>query len=493
MKSFLYSFCLLFIAFSAFSQIPASGIYRIQELSAVPSKKSVYRDYTSVTYNAMHIPGFTEANIQHAIVAVDSLKKQLKILFIIDPEVPYDGQTDLGFATLKDGSQQQLHYTLGGLYTTLKDTTLTNYSADQNFNYHYWRDACYFRLYPNTFRIGACRVPLKKGDYYDQNNTLVQTITQDTIVTPKGKTVEQRYHLTINQPTEKFEQHTGFNHRFIDILRNNDTLQVPVYQHRSNTGPKIGSLKYGDYMAVKEADDDWFSVSTFTQKTEWDDSPVGRYLYDQQPQYRSYLVETNGYILKDDMYPPHWVVQNEKTVDYYFFVNTTTDTAEEGMLLPIAIKVMDTKTNKRVQQFDIACGISYSGENISGFIRLIDCNFDGYPDILTSAYTGGAGPNNISNIFIFNPKTKQFEFDEILSYLPQLQIDSKTKTILSFYRASAGTHGTEHYKYRNGELVKVYFYEESFSLSENNTLEITEEKLVKGKWIKAARKVHITN
>ena len=69
------------------------------------------------------------------------------------------------------------------------------------------------------------------------------------------------------------------------------------------------------------------------------------------------------------------------------------------------------------------------------------------------SHDGGAGPNNGYNFYIYNPKSKQFEYNQILSDLTQTQVDINTKTIRSFWRNGAAEHGSEEYKWINGELI----------------------------------------
>jgi len=86
-------------------------------------------------------------------------------------------------------------------------------------------------------------------------------------------------------------------------------------------------------------------------------------------------------------------------------------------------------------------------------IQSIDANFDGYPDLVIFENTGGAGPNSSYNYFLFDPTIGRFVRSEELSELTQPQIDPKTKSVQSFWRDGAATHGAATYAWIHGKLV----------------------------------------
>ena len=69
------------------------------------------------------------------------------------------------------------------------------------------------------------------------------------------------------------------------------------------------------------------------------------------------------------------------------------------------------------------------GQDSSYNISVDDFNFDNYMDI---AIFAGAGVSNyMNNFFIYNPKTKSYEYNENISRLPNVLIEKETKTVTS--------------------------------------------------------------
>lgn len=481
----LISFLIIHIA--AFAQIPQSGIYQSTGPKALPVAASPYTDVSSVTYNALHLPGFTEAFIKHAIVATDSINRQLKVLFIIDSAVAISGQESLGFATISQPVFKQFYYTLGGKFNSFKDSTLSAYGDDNNFNYHYWRDGCYFMLRPQTFRIGSCEVPSQAGDYAGQQRTRIETFHHDSVLTPLGKMPESSRHLQINQPNENFQlYHAG---PFKDILRNNSDRIISVYTKKDTTSTLSGYLKPGAYMVVKTEDDDWYQVSIFSQHAVHE-NPSVRIFTGGLPRLQASLKEVKGYVLKDALHPSLWILQQSSTDKFRFYVDAQPGLSDqETHYSPATIKVVERKTGRRHQLINNPGEVTWELKQIDNAIQLVDANFDGYPDIRIRAYTGGAGPNTADNIYLFNPVSQKFEINTEISELSQLEIDSRNKLIRTYWRAGAGVHGKAAYQVIRGKLKKVYYYEESYSAGDDDIINVTEEKLVNGKWIRKRKQI----
>lgn len=125
--------------------------------------------------------------------------------------------------------------------------------------------------------------------------------------------------------------------------------------------------------------------------------------------------------------------------------------------------------------------------DVTNVIEAVDVNFDGFLDLIVYAQSGGAGPNNSNNYYVFNPKTKKFIFNEMLSNLSQPRIDSKTKTVYAAWRDGAATHGSEKYKWINGKLVLIEYYETHY-LDEVN-VEETHTFLKNGKMVGKTKKI----
>lgn len=120
-------------------------------------------------------------------------------------------------------------------------------------------------------------------------------------------------------------------------------------------------------------------------------------------------------------------------------------------------------------------------------IHPIDVNFDGYPDLQFYSHSGGAGPNYGNNYYLYNPKTKQFDYHQKLSDLSQPTVDVKSKTISAAWRNGAGNWGSEKYKWINHKLTLVEYYEIRY-LDDDRIAE-THDKMIKGKMRKSTRVV----
>jgi hypothetical protein len=119
-----------------------------------------------------------------------------------------------------------------------------------------------------------------------------------------------------------------------------------------------------------------------------------------------------------------------------------------------------------------------------------DYNFDGHPDkkVFDSKGGGRYAVNEQFNIFLFNPKTKTYEFHERLSLFCNPYPDPKTKKVHSSGRN--GAMGGEHevYIWKESELVLI---ERTIIKDNNETEEIitTAEKLIDGKMTEVSRNV----
>ncbi|AOM80522.1 XAC2610-related protein [Pedobacter steynii] len=118
-------------------------------------------------------------------------------------------------------------------------------------------------------------------------------------------------------------------------------------------------------------------------------------------------------------------------------------------------------------------------------IHPVDVNFDGYPDLQIYSHSGGAGPNYGNNYYLYNPKTKRFDYHAKLSDLSQPEINVKTKSISAAWRNGAGNYGSEKYKWINRQLIQVEYYEIRYL--DENQIEETHHKMIKGKMRKKTR------
>lgn len=166
------------------------------------------------------------------------------------------------------------------------------------------------------------------------------------------------------------------------------------------------------------------------------------------------LLSFTGFAQKQDTSKYLWVKQKQQTKKFRFEVSGTDDdnySMSRGSV--DALKIINKKTGAVQLLTHIYCEIEGSIDN--DVVQVKDCNFDGYLDLMIYAHGGGAGPNYGYNFYLYNPQTEQFEYHKKLSDLSQVEVDSKTKTISSNWRASAGDHGGETYTFMADTLTEI--------------------------------------
>lgn len=243
-----------------------------------------------------------------------------------------------------------------------------------------------------------------------------------------------------------------------DILYLNEDM--PLYQEPNQKSPVIKQLYKGNSVAFISKTPDWYQVD--------DISADG--------------VITHGWINRDDLIKVQWYPQKAKTPLFRFLVGVDKTTNS-----PVAIAVIDRKTNARVQVLrdiypcekikehvqvvhdrDIFTCAQISDKKYDPdpdafksdeLIRLIDANFDKYPDLLMYGSSGGAGPNNADNYFLYHPKTRHFVFNKELSSMTQLEFDSKNHIVITSMRGSCCDHYSETYRFINNQLKLIKTWE----------------------------------
>src|SRR5690606_12385036 len=222
----------------------------------------------------------------------------------------------------------------------------------------------------------------------------------------------------------------------------------------------------------------WFSLNEnlFVQK----DSLNGLWLktsrFELVPYERQYLMasggktlrhrlkETAGWVRKEDLYRQQWKRHLTELPGFRSEVagvdrydgDEDGYTATRGML--DAIKVIDKKREQTVQ---VITGIGAEiTDTLNQCLHFVDANFDGYRDIVSAYADGGAGPNYVNIFYLFDPVTKRFVYDEGLSSLPQVEVDTVKRVIRSAWRNGAGQHGAAEYRFINGKMEQTYQWDQ---------------------------------
>jgi len=214
-------------------------------------------------------------------------------------------------------------------------------------------------------------------------------------------------------------------------------------------------LHEGDFLAITKEDDEWY-YGDFVY-------PNGKYI--------------SGKINKDSLlFDASTHIQDTKNHKLKILYSTNKQSFLMSATREIyAIRSYD-KNNKKIQTIRNAGYLT--NENYT--LNMIDVNFDGYSDMMIYSHDGGAGPNSGYNFYVYNPKSKRFEYNQTLSDLTQTQVNTKAKKITAAWRNGAAEHGYEEYKWINGnpimtkQIVETYLDEDKIRtvtcINENSKL-----------------------
>ncbi|RAS05023.1 XAC2610-related protein [Cupriavidus alkaliphilus] len=206
---------------------------------------------------------------------------------------------------------------------------------------------------------------------------------------------------------------------------------VPIFASRERANNR-SELKAGTFVAVLDRQSKWFEVDYFEHGN-----------------------ARHGWIDRDDVVPVQWLAQRAATRDFRFRVGVVPGDSDTDAPQPVAIEVLSRHSGQRLQ---VLRDFESDGRYVLGdeAINVVDANFDGHPDIAIHGMSGGAGPNSMTNVFLYDPVRRRFSFSQELSELPQLWIDPKTQTVHSAQRGSCCSHYSEAYRYVRGKLTLVF-------------------------------------
>ncbi len=109
--------------------------------------------------------------------------------------------------------------------------------------------------------------------------------------------------------------------------------------------------------------------------------------------------------------------------------------------------------NKPIQRIDIKFSEMFFSKNHTGFY-VEDVNFDEFADIRLVQFIP-ASPNVPYFYWLYNPKTKKFEYAQNFEKIYSPQVKQKEKIIVSHWRALAVSHGIDYFKIINNKPVLV--------------------------------------
>ncbi|GAB3017085.1 hypothetical protein GCM10027051_22200 [Niabella terrae] len=245
---------------------------------------------------------------------------------------------------------------------------------------------------------------------------------------------------------------------FKSVIFNNNTDSIPLYIDAGSTiSPQNWCRLNENLFVLKDSlNGIWLKISLFEllpgeQRLTGSGAPAQSFR----------LIEKTGWIRKEDLYRGQWVRHLAELPDYRFEVAGADPNPEDpyynrGLLA--AIKVIDKKNNQ-IQQVAADIGAELT-DSLNRSLHFIDANFDGYPDMMFDFADGGAGPNYINMFYLFDPVLNQFVYDEALSALSQVEVDTVHQLIRSAWRAGAGQHGAAEYRFIGGKLEQTYQWDQ---------------------------------
>jgi hypothetical protein len=107
-----------------------------------------------------------------------------------------------------------------------------------------------------------------------------------------------------------------------------------------------------------------------------------------------------------------------------------------------------------------------------------DFNFDGYKDIFLE--TGHGATGNLSGcVWLYDPTTGQFNYNQEFSNLSRFWLDRDTKTIFTFQRGGmlSFIHVAERYAIRNKHLVLIWSQNQDWDIAQNKLHCIVKERV----------------
>lgn len=256
---------------------------------------------------------------------------------------------------------------------------------------------------------------------------------------------------------------------YLDLRINENKDKILIYdQSKSHPAVKDYFRKGECIVITSDNADEWYGV----ERIEVQKDTKKYYNMDYGVQSGTTLLHTtSGWIKKEDLVNNPWIKQTQQTKSFRFEISTDEESVN-------AVKIINKKTGRKQIILDLWSELKDNPINV---IQTGDYNFDGYQDFMFLMQTGGAGPNDTHNFYLYNPNNNNFEYSQELSELPQIQIDTKNKMITSNWRDGAAHHGGEKYTFINQQLTKISYWDQNASTGFFG--QESSGELINGKWV----------
>lgn len=437
-----FIFWILTISFAS-AQIPQHGVFRLLSGSYNGLSIDFYSRYLydlGQYFDVNFVPEneVDQYNLVYALVSVDTANGLMKIAFLPD-SVSAAGKAkwqkirseNAHYNNIPDGFA--MAYTLNSDSITGKNTMMEWFPVDRGM-----KGSALFSPSLDGLMVVLNLPPDKQS--VQRYDSISKSYQSGWIYT-----FEQSFFTPLSAVPYKDLRYTG------------ELDSVPIYQRPRMAGKPFHYFRQKEYVAILKDSVNWRKV----QKAEVVADSQTYYLPDGGGVVRggSQLQLISGWIKKGDLAPYPWLKQKQDTKNFRFeisgYAGDTTEWQDEGEVY--GIKIINKKSGN-VQVLD-NIGAAVANE-LNDVVQVQDCNFDGYPDIWIYAHNGGAGPNDGNNYYLYNPQNGQFEFNQNLSDLTQISVDTKSKTITSAFRDGAGHHGGGIYTFTHDTLSPISYWDD---------------------------------
>lgn len=451
-----YLIFFLFISISSaglHAQVPHSGIYQFNnQLNNYFGAGHYARFFNSIDdFLSMKIIPYQEVSdygLTYAIVSANQGHTQIKIAFLRD--------------TVSTKGEKQLRI-------ISKNVRPGDFYFSQEFSIQ--KDSVITRSGNGGSLAGTGNLPgewsfsKNRSDYFGiYKNPLVKN--QSIKDTASGKYQNGKSY----QFEQAFFEGRGKSPKpYIDLRTNLNHDKILIYDKPGSHSLIKDYFRKGETIAITADDStEWFGVDRIEVRKD-----TGKY-YSMDygiEEGTTLLQTTSGWIKKEDLASAPWIRQQQQTNKFRFEISADKEFVN-------AVKIINKKTGSKQVLLDIWAELKSIPTQV---IQIADYNFDGYPDFMFLMQSGGAGPNYTNNFYLYNPQKENFEYNDDLSQLSQVEINVKNRTINSSWRDGAAHHGGEKYTFINQHLTKTAYWDQ-YALTGPFVQENSGE-LIDGKWI----------
>lgn len=454
---------------TAIAQIPTVGIYQLYTHGDNIFDAGHYAHYIinpGSFYEVKIVPDkqLESYGLVYALVSLDTTKGNgtMKIAFLRDTV------SKKAKEALHKSKPQSVFYPEGRPYFaqefSIKGDSVTNESVSDAY-------------FPAKADLKG-KFIFSKSSGYGNCIAIVDEPERENITRYDSITKKYAYGSTYNFVQSFFTMSYGRQLPYKDLRYTFDRDNLPIYSTAKRKASIKSYFRNGEYIAIRTDSADWLAVDRIvivadTERYYSEDAGVV-----EGP---SKLNIISGWVKKEDLATDPWVKQNQQTKSFRFEVSGS-DAGENASYddkgAVNAIKIINKKTGQKQMIMNIGASLNGALRNV---VQVQDCNFDGYQDMMVFNQNGGAGPNYSYNFYLYNPKNGQFEYNEELSDLSQVQVDTKNKIITCDWRNGAADHGGEQYTFINHQFTKISYWEQNGF--RGYFTEETSGQLKDGKWI----------